>query len=71
MTTKTLLRETFINFFMLNLTRLLIHLILYFAGQTQKHKNNNQNNEKVSMDLDPVSLLLILNKYIYANLRDS
>ena len=56
---------------MLNLTRLLIHLILYFAGQTQKHKNNNQNNEKVSMDLDPVSLLLILNKYIYANLRDS
>ena len=54
---------------MLNLTRLLIHLILYFAGQTQKHKNNNQNIEKVSMDLDPVSLLL--NKYIYANLRDS
>ena len=71
MTTKTLLRETFINFFMLNLTRLLIHLILHFAGQIQKHKNNNQNIEKVSMDLGPVSLLLILNKYIYANLRHS
>ena len=30
-----------------------------------------QNIEKVSMDLGPVSLLLILNKYIYANLRHS
>lgn len=38
MTTKTLLRETFINFFMLNLTRLLIHLILYLLDKYRSTK---------------------------------